>query len=92
MWILVASTTILPTRIVFYRRTKHFQRLELYQKFPIIQYTKTKVVVINPLTLECLKMKRISKERRDLAVTVPKTPIKVIEFVLASSKAIKSKN
>ena len=39
-----------------------------------------------------MKMKRILKERRDLDVTVPKTPIKVIEFVLGSSKAIKSKN
>ena len=37
-----------------------------------------------------MKMKRISKERRDLAVTVPKTPIKMIEFVLGSSKAISS--
>jgi hypothetical protein len=37
-------------------------------------------------------MKSISKVRRDLAVTVPKTPIKVIEFVLGSSIAFKSKN
>jgi hypothetical protein len=83
-------------------RTKHFQRFNLYQKFPIIQYIKTKVVVINPLTIECLKMKlnlnmkmkmkRISKERRDLAVTIPKIPIKVIDFVLGSSNAFKSKN
>jgi hypothetical protein len=39
-----------------------------------------------------MKMKRILKKRRDLAVTVPKTPIKAIEFVLGSSKAFKSKN
>ena len=31
-------------------------------------------------------MKSISKERRDLAVTVPKTPIKVIDFIRGSSK------
>ena len=44
--------------------------------------------------MECLKMKMkmILKERRDLAVIVPKTPIKLIEFVLGSSKAFKSKN
>ena len=36
-------------------------------------------------------MKRISKERRDVALTIPKIPIKMIDFVLGSSKAIKSR-
>ena len=38
-----------------------------------------------------MKMKRISKEGGELAVTIPKAPIKMIDFIRGYSKAIKSK-
>ena len=53
--------------------------------FSIIQYTKTKVVVINPLILECqmMKMKRISKEGLELALTIQKASIKMIDLFMS---------